>query len=108
MISEMTQTPNQMNFSKNFFKVEEDSEILTYYLDNKDTKKLSDICTQISIHSNRTVNAIRDRLKRYLILLSPTDIELIQSQARVKIKFIKDILNYRIILIITFTLLDKE
>ena len=85
-MQESESNTNAPVFRKNFFRVEEDSEILEYWKSKKDLKKMNEICSDISLHQNRTSNAVRDRLKRYLVLLSAKDIELIHQAAKVRIR----------------------
>ena len=60
---------------QNFFKVSEDSKMLKFWEEERKQKKLSDICSLLANSLVRSIESVRDRLRKYLILLSSEDKE---------------------------------
>ena len=59
--------------TKNFFRVREDFNILNFYKNKKDTMSMTEMLSEISIESDRSVDSLKDRLKKYLMHLSSED-----------------------------------
>ena len=70
--------------SRNYFRIEEDVKLLQYWNRKKETMKMNDICNELSSFVGRTSEALRDRLKRYLALLSEDDVRILTQHSRVK------------------------
>lgn len=68
---------------QNFFKVSEDSKMLKFWEEERKQKKMYDICTSLADNLERPIDSIRDRLRRYLILLSSEDKEILSKFASV-------------------------
>lgn len=92
----VSKAPNhfkQRQFAKDrnpqrFFNLKEDSIILLYWQENHKKMKLSRILQKLAVDLNRNPKSVRDRLKKYLMFLSPKDKRIILKFAKVRIKVI--------------------
>lgn len=74
--SSHAQTPgsNQVKRpQRNFFTAAEDYKLLYVYRQKKGVLSMTDMVQELSLNSNRSMEAIRDRLKKYIQNLSPED-----------------------------------
>ena len=62
---------------KNFFRVKEDSTMVQFWQEKRSETNMTEICSLLAANLNRPFESIRDRLKRYLILLSTEDKEIL-------------------------------
>jgi hypothetical protein len=68
---------------RKFFTVQEDSTILSYLKDNKDSMTSRGIAENLAKKMKHSVESIRDRIKRFLSKLRPIDQQYILDQAKV-------------------------
>lgn len=68
---------------KNYFRIEEDVKLLQYWNRKKDSMNMNDICNELSSCAGRSAEALRDRLKRYLVLLSQDDVRILINHSKV-------------------------
>lgn len=91
---------------RKFFTVQEDSTILNYVKDHKDTLSSRAIAENLAKKLKHSVESIRDRIKRFLSKLRPIDQEYIVDQAKVSVflsfTFLWAILIIRPIQVTTF------
>jgi hypothetical protein len=78
---------------RKFFTVLEDSTILTYLKDNKDSMTSRGIAENLAKKMKHSVESIRDRIKRFLSKLRPIDQQYILDQAKVSIPLVSSILD---------------
>lgn len=69
---------------RKFFTVNEDNVILNYLKDHEEKLTLSAIADNLSKKLKHTSESIRDRVRRYLQKLAPSDKEYISKEAKVK------------------------
>ena len=67
----------------NFFKVSEDATMLRFWQEKKNELNMLEICSKLDENLNRPTEAIRDRLRKYLILLSHNDKEVLFKHSEV-------------------------
>jgi hypothetical protein len=68
---------------QNFFRVKEDATILQFWQEKRSEINMPEICSLLAGNLSRSKESIRDRLRKYLILLSPEDKEILIKHAEV-------------------------
>lgn len=73
MSNNMADDPKHNPSGKRFFTVQEDYTLFSIHMNQIGLQTTTQICKELSVKLDRTVESIRDRLKRYIVKMSDED-----------------------------------
>ena len=68
--------------SRRLFNVSEDMKLLKYWRTHQQKESLAQMATALSRTVQRTVESIRDRLRRYISILQPTEVKALEEMSK--------------------------